>query len=98
MCNTPSVIRGRRRAEPCFETRAVARSSSERGGCAWRPLALSRPRAGTNRLPNDLDKSWFGGLLMRRLLVLLLIATPVSFASAQTPAADRPSDTKASQH
>ena len=31
---------------------------------------------------------------MRRLLLLLLIVTPFSVASAQTPASDKPADTK----
>jgi hypothetical protein len=35
---------------------------------------------------------------MRRLLLLLLVATPFSFASAQTPATEKPADTKDSQH
>ena len=35
---------------------------------------------------------------MRRLLLLLFIATPLSVASAETPATGKPDDTKASQH
>ncbi len=35
---------------------------------------------------------------MRRLIVLLCIAMPLSFASAQTPSTDKPADTKDSQH
>ena len=35
---------------------------------------------------------------MRRLLLLLLIATPLSIASAETPATDKPAETKDSQH
>ena len=35
---------------------------------------------------------------MRRLLLLLLVATPLSFASAETPAVNKPADTKDSQH
>jgi hypothetical protein len=34
---------------------------------------------------------------MRRFLLLLLIATPLSVASAQTPATDKPADTKDTQ-
>jgi hypothetical protein len=35
---------------------------------------------------------------MRRLLLLLLIVTPFSVASAETPATGKPADTKDSQH
>jgi len=35
---------------------------------------------------------------MRRFLLLLLIATPLSVASAQTPATDKPADTKDSKY
>jgi hypothetical protein len=35
---------------------------------------------------------------MRRLFVLLCIAMPLSVASAQTPATNKPADTKDSQH
>ena len=35
---------------------------------------------------------------MRRLLLLLLMVTPFSLASAETPAAGEPPNTKASQH
>ena len=35
---------------------------------------------------------------MRRLLLLLLIVTPFSVASAETPATDKPADTKDSQY
>jgi hypothetical protein len=35
---------------------------------------------------------------MRRLLFLLVIATPFSYASAQTPATEKPADTKDSQY
>jgi hypothetical protein len=35
---------------------------------------------------------------MRRFLLLLFIATPLSIASAETPSANKPADTKDSQH